>query len=86
MYGIELRKEVRRITRESSSLSVAQIILLCEPCPEPAHLAGDVLRIAEGARILREPYRPEPAGPVVNVLEQVVMDRAVVGDREVAAG
>lgn len=48
------------------------------------HLAGDVLREAEGASILGHPNGSIEASPAVDILEEVPVHGAIVRGREAA--
>src|SRR5262245_21136311 len=82
MDSVQLGEEVRGDLREVARSQLAQELVLSQPSEQAAHLLGDVLRVAERAGALRNPHCSEFSGPIVDVLEQVMVDGAVVGDRK----
>lgn len=79
---IELRQEVGGVTREGGGIAVTQEGLRLQPAEQTLELAFDVFRIAERTAVLE---RPDPAGfarPVVDVLEQMPVDRQILPDRQ----
>lgn len=86
MNGIELAEEMRAQRRKALRITTSQPVPIPQPGEEPAHLRWDVLGEAEHALPLADPHRPIFPRPVTDVLKQVMVNGAIVGDREIAEG
>ena len=84
MNGIERRNKARTRRSKIAGRPIAQVAPPLQIGKQPLHFPIDVLRIAEGAFILEQAHRSRPSRPQVNILKQVMMNRAVMGDAQVA--
>lgn len=78
MDGVQFGKEVRRILRKRLVVEPTKIIPSGKRGKERLHLRIDEFREAKRVAALGDADTPGPAGPVVDILEQVVVNRRVV--------
>jgi len=84
--GIEFRQEVCGLTRKIFLTKGTEKSLLLESSKEPAKLFGDVLGIAKGTPASRNANRSELSRPLIDILEQMMVDRTIVPYAESSRG
>ena len=78
MNGIQLSQEMSRLARELLDFEIPQVVGVPQFFEQACGLALDVLGIAEWIAAFRYPNGARLPGPIVNVLEEVIMDGTVV--------
>jgi hypothetical protein len=71
--SIEFPEEMRRAGSEVGRGSIFQIALCLEPSEDALQFATDDLGIAKGAGTFGKAHFAIPAGPIIDVLEEVVV-------------
>src|SRR4051794_9129281 len=84
MDHVQLGQEVRGLLGKIFRGQVLKEICSLKPSEQLIGLALDMLRKAERIASFGDPHRARSTGPLVDVLEQVMMYRAVVREIEVA--
>src|SRR5688572_12326199 len=77
MNGIELSEKVGGVASERLRLQPCIVIVFGEFCEQSSHFAIDIFGIAECAAALGYPYCARFAGPGVNILKKMPVDRAI---------
>jgi len=79
MNGIELGEKMRSLRRESVRGKTGKQGALLQVREQRLHGGIDIFRIAEPVAALGDPYSPILSCPIIDILEQISMDGAIMG-------
>lgn len=81
---VDLGQQVRGVGREVAQRKAFEGVGVGQQLKDVLQLRLNVLRVAEPVTAFADPDTAELSGPVVDVLEQVMVERKVVGDVQIA--
>ena len=84
MDRVERCEERRSFFGKHIGWEATKVVLRFQTREQRPHLLADVLGIAEDASAFAEPNSPGPSGPGVQVLKEMAVNGAIVGDRQPA--